>query len=153
MANSIKKFRERAGLTQAQLAEKLGFSVDSIRRYEAGISEPRWSDIAAMCALFAKLGCTPTDLMAEPEATPTPHHAANGLEAGAEKQDKPSPQEIAAEIAEFRDAINDIFPALADRDAYADILLDLKDNGRIDAPEMRAKIERGIRALEASLVA
>ena len=153
MANSIKKFRERAGLTQAQLAEKLGFSVDSIRRYEAGISEPRWSDIAAMCALFAKLGCTPTDLMAEPEATPTPHHAANGLEAGAEEQDKPSPQEIAAEIAEVRDALNDIFPALADRDAYADILLDLKDNGRIDAPEMRAKIERGIRALEASLVA
>lgn len=66
---------------------------------------------------------------------------------------KPTSQEIAAEIAEFRDAINKLFPELADRDAYADILLDLKDNGRIDAPEMRAKIERGIKALEASLVA
>ncbi|WP_277001401.1 hypothetical protein [Cloacibacillus porcorum] len=84
---------------------------------------------------------------------PYPAPAADRLEAGAEGLNKPSPQEIAAEIAEFRDAINDLFPALADRDAYADILLDLKDNGRIDAPEMRAKIKRGIRALEASLVA
>lgn len=71
MANSIRKFREGVGLTQTQLAEKLGVSVDSIRRYEAGTSEPRWSDIAAMCALFAELSCTPTELMAEPESNPT----------------------------------------------------------------------------------
>ena len=84
---------------------------------------------------------------------PYPAPAANGLKAGAESQDKPTPREIAAEIAEFRDAITDLFPERADRDASADILLDLKENGRIDAPEMRAKIERGIKALEASLVA
>lgn len=67
MANSIRKFRERAGLTQVQFAEKLNISLDSVRRYESGDREPRWSDIAAMCALFAGYGCSPEKLMAPPE--------------------------------------------------------------------------------------
>ncbi|EHL68429.1 helix-turn-helix transcriptional regulator [Cloacibacillus evryensis] len=68
MANSIRKYREAAGLTQAELAEMLKNSRQSIVRYETGASEPRWADITAMASI---LGCTPTELMAEPESNPT----------------------------------------------------------------------------------
>lgn len=142
MVNSIKLFRETAGVSQARLAKDLDVRANTIWRWERGERIPHWNDIKAMCAMFR---CSAEQLMSPPGK-----HVARGDDIA--PAIVPSPHEIAAEIAEFRDAINDLFPELADRDAYADILLDLKDNGRIDAPEMRAKIERGIRALEASLV-
>lgn len=66
--NSIKKYREAAGLKQTELAEKLKTSRQSIIRYENDETEPRWSDVTAMATI---LGCTPTELMAEPETNPT----------------------------------------------------------------------------------
>lgn len=143
MINSIKLFREAAGIPQAGLAKKLDVRANTIWRWERGERIPHWNDIKAMCAMFH---CSADQLMSPSVDCPTRQEDAAPTNA-------PTPREIAEEIAEFRDAINDLFPELADRDAYADILLDLKDNGRIDAPEMRAKIERGIKALEASLVA
>lgn len=65
--NSIRMFRERAGLTQLQLAEKVNISLDSVRRYENGEREPRWSDISAMCEVFADQNCSPTQLMSPPD--------------------------------------------------------------------------------------
>lgn len=41
MVNSIRKFRERAGLTQAQFADKLNVSRQSVVRLENDTSEPR----------------------------------------------------------------------------------------------------------------
>jgi hypothetical protein len=64
----------------------------------------------------------------------------------------PSRESIAEEIVEFRTAINELFPELIDKESYADLLLDLKDNGRIDAPGLRTKIIRGIKALEEALL-
>lgn len=40
LPDDIKKFRKAAHLTQSQLAEKVGISLMSIRRYEAGTREP-----------------------------------------------------------------------------------------------------------------
>ena len=58
--SAIKKYREAAGLTQVELAKILNVSVDSIFRYERGNTEPRWTEISAMCELFR---CTPGELM------------------------------------------------------------------------------------------
>lgn len=48
----IKKMRENSGLTQKELASKLGLSVMTIVRYESGEFEPRASEVAAMAELF-----------------------------------------------------------------------------------------------------
>ena len=138
MNNSIKRLRETAKLTQAQFARKLAISTPTIIRYENSEREPRWSDISAMCRLF---NCTAEELMSPPGESP--------ILPSAPPPEKPG--DVAAEIAEFRHAINDLFPELEDKQSYADILLDLSDNGRVDAPEMRGKLERGARALLAAL--
>ncbi|WP_425592137.1 helix-turn-helix domain-containing protein [Cloacibacillus porcorum] len=65
--NSIKKYREAVGLKQAELAGRLCLATMTLSRYETGAREPRWSDVTAMATI---LGCTPTELMAEPETNP-----------------------------------------------------------------------------------
>lgn len=52
---------------------------------------------------------------------------------------------------EFRAAMLDLFPDIDDKEQYANILLDLKDNGRIDDPDIRRKVRRGAEALLAAL--
>ena len=142
----LKKWRLERKLSQVAAGETVNVSQGFWREMEVGIKQ---QSIDTLILISQVTGLSADELLGN--SAVGIHRRAVGM--GAEGLNKPSPQEIAAEIAEFRDAINDLFPALADRDAYADILLDLKDNGRIDAPEMRAKIKRGIRALEASLVA
>lgn len=70
MANSIKKYREKLGLTQLQLADTLKISTVSLSRYENDMRTPHWSDIQTMCQLF---GCTADELMG---SNPTPSPAA-----------------------------------------------------------------------------
>lgn len=61
---NFKKYRELAGLTQAQAAEKLGISTDSVRRYETGFREPRATDLKHMAELY---GCTADMLLKSAE--------------------------------------------------------------------------------------
>jgi transcriptional regulator with XRE-family HTH domain len=42
-AERLQELREKAGLTQAQLAEKSGLPLGSIRNYEQGQREPYWN--------------------------------------------------------------------------------------------------------------
>lgn len=58
--NNIRYFREKAGLTQGQLAKKMGVALDSVSRYENGKREPRASDLRHMAEIFA---CTVDDLL------------------------------------------------------------------------------------------
>ena len=58
--NNIRKFRESYGLTQSQVAEKIGVSLDTVSRYETGKREPRASDLMRMAQLF---GCSIDDLV------------------------------------------------------------------------------------------
>jgi transcriptional regulator with XRE-family HTH domain len=41
----LKALRERAGLTQAQLAERISVKREAVARWEAGGSEPVWSNV------------------------------------------------------------------------------------------------------------
>ena len=56
----IRKYREMAGLTQTAAAKRLYISIDSVRRYESGIREPRSSDLKRMAELY---GCTMEELL------------------------------------------------------------------------------------------
>ena len=57
---NLRRLREKAGLTQAEFAEKVGYSVRGYQKYEQGISHPTPDVIDA----FAKgLGCDPAALV------------------------------------------------------------------------------------------
>ena len=55
----LRKFRENAGLTQAQLAEMSGISLRSVVRYEHGQNV----NIGKLLKLAAALNSTPNDLL------------------------------------------------------------------------------------------
>jgi len=75
--NSIREHREAMipKMTQMQLAEIIGVSVDSIRRYEAGTREPRLSELKKMSEIF---DCTIDDLVANPTPPPAGSEALQG---------------------------------------------------------------------------
>ena len=59
IANKIKQLRASAGLTQEQLANRLGISAQSISKWETGVTMP---DITLLPALSGELGVTIDDL-------------------------------------------------------------------------------------------
>lgn len=59
IANKIKQLRASAGLTQEQLANRLGISAQSISKWETGVTMP---DITLLPALSSELGVTIDDL-------------------------------------------------------------------------------------------
>ncbi len=58
--NPIAKYRLRVGLTQEQLAAKLGVNKMTVYRWESGESFPRKSKLIAMAEIF---NCTPGQLI------------------------------------------------------------------------------------------
>lgn len=66
---SIRRHRTAKGLTQAQLAEAIGRSVDLLSRIERGESAPSFETIEA---LFQKLGVTPAELFGGQPADQAP---------------------------------------------------------------------------------
>jgi transcriptional regulator with XRE-family HTH domain len=60
VAKNIKKYRERAGLAQKDLAEKLNINVSAISNYETGISSPSIDKLAIICDV---LNVRPTVMM------------------------------------------------------------------------------------------
>jgi len=59
IGNKIKQLRVKAGLTQEQLAEKLGISAQSVSKWENGVTMP---DITLLPLLSGELGVTIDDL-------------------------------------------------------------------------------------------
>lgn len=45
----LRALRERAGLTQEQLAERAGVKRGAVARWESGEREPGWSNVVALC--------------------------------------------------------------------------------------------------------
>lgn len=57
----MKELRERRGLTQAQVADKLNVDRSAVAKWEAGDSTPLKKYRPKLCAL---LGCTEAELLA-----------------------------------------------------------------------------------------
>ena len=47
LPEALRLMRERSGFTQAQLAEYLELSRNTVARYEDGITTPKWKDVDA----------------------------------------------------------------------------------------------------------
>lgn len=58
---SMKELRERRGLTQAQIADRLNVDKSSVSKWESGDSTPLRKYRPALCEL---LGCTEAELLA-----------------------------------------------------------------------------------------
>jgi transcriptional regulator with XRE-family HTH domain len=63
MKSVIRHYRKNANLTQIELASLVSVSVDTVRRWESGLREPRASDIKKLCEV---LGCTEAELLNGP---------------------------------------------------------------------------------------
>ncbi len=44
----LRELRERAGLTQQQLGERVGVTWEAVSRWERGAREPSWSNVLAL---------------------------------------------------------------------------------------------------------
>lgn len=60
LGEAIKRYRTEKNMTQQELAKLIPCSVDSIRRWEANVREPRTSDLQRLCEV---LGCTESELL------------------------------------------------------------------------------------------
>jgi transcriptional regulator with XRE-family HTH domain len=66
-AGRLKELRERAGLTQQQLAERAGMNRFGIAKLEQGVTKPWWESVLA---LANALGVTPNDFTCPPSTRP-----------------------------------------------------------------------------------
>jgi transcriptional regulator with XRE-family HTH domain len=67
-SDRLRELREKAGLTQAQLAVKSGLHLSAVTRFEQGLREP---SLATAQSLAAALGVT-CDAFNQPAAKPAP---------------------------------------------------------------------------------
>lgn len=67
-AGRLRELRVAAGLTQQELAERIGVRLGAISRWEAGRREPSWSNILALCAA---LGVSCEEFRKEPQPAPS----------------------------------------------------------------------------------
>lgn len=65
IANNIRLYRKKAGLNQIHLAEDMGISIATLRRWEAGETTPTGSRINE---LAERLGVSPEKIVADNEA-------------------------------------------------------------------------------------
>ena len=60
LATYIRSRRKNIGMTQKELSEKVGVSMNTVARWERNESEPSWSDFIKVCVV---LGMNPLDFM------------------------------------------------------------------------------------------
>lgn len=60
MINTIKEKREAVGLTQAELAEKIGVDTSTVCLWESGKREPKFTSVMKMAKVFA---CSPDQVV------------------------------------------------------------------------------------------
>ena len=63
--HTIKELREKAGITQLMLAERLGIERSTVAKWEAGVSLP---NAAKLPAIADVLGCNISDLFQQDRA-------------------------------------------------------------------------------------
>ncbi|MBI1915407.1 MAG: helix-turn-helix transcriptional regulator [Planctomycetes bacterium] len=87
-AGRLRELRSQAGLTQEQLAEKVGVKRDAIARWERGSREPSWSNVVA---LVNALGVDANAFLQEP-VTPPPAGPGRPRKAPAESAEQQQPK-------------------------------------------------------------
>lgn len=60
MALQLKSLRKAAGMTQGELAQRLGVDISTVGNWERGKTQ---MDVAQLCAVVDLLGCTPNDVL------------------------------------------------------------------------------------------
>lgn len=75
IGRNIASHRRQAGLTQAELAERLNYSDKAVSKWERGESVP---DVVTLVQLAEQFGITVNDLLADPNALP--EESASNLE-------------------------------------------------------------------------
>lgn len=143
----LKKWRLEKNLSQAAAGETVHVSQGFWREMEVGYKQPSIDTLV----LIAQVTGFSTDVLLGNPISDLPEETAEEEGTNLRIKVPPERSEIAAEIIEFRAAILDLFPDIGDKEQYANILLDLSDNGRIDDPEIRRKVRRGAEALLAAL--
>lgn len=63
LKDAIRHYRKKASMLQHELAERLSCSVDTVRRWEQGLRQPRAGDIRRLCEV---LGCSEAELLNGP---------------------------------------------------------------------------------------
>ena len=61
--NRIRLYRERAGLSQVELAERAGLKPSTVSNWEQGLAYPQYRGIKILCKIF---GCSADDLLGLP---------------------------------------------------------------------------------------
>lgn len=105
VAQAIRKHRQAAGLTQAELAERAGLAFETVSRLESGREPPSLRTAVALADAFATsldavVARTPT---ASPKAEPVPADARRLL-AAARKLDPKVLRNLVAVVAALRPA-------------------------------------------------
>jgi transcriptional regulator with XRE-family HTH domain len=96
-AGRLKELRERAGLTQEQLADRAGMNKYGVAQLEQGRNKPSWESVLI---LADALGVTPNDFTQAPVAVadtkrgrprkaPVEAALSGGEEAGEKRKEKP----------------------------------------------------------------
>ena len=63
--SSLKSFRTKTGMTQAELADKVGISVRTLQDYEQGQKDIGGTALRTAVKMAEVLGCKPEDLLEE----------------------------------------------------------------------------------------
>lgn len=63
MSNNLKELRQKAGLTQAQLAEKSGVNIRMVQYYESGFKDLNKAAFETGLKIAEALECDPRDLI------------------------------------------------------------------------------------------
>ena len=71
---NIRQLRKKAGLTQIELAEKVGVSIATLRRWEAGETSPTGTRIVELAEL---LGISPDEIVRDDDSPRNPRPAIN----------------------------------------------------------------------------
>lgn len=66
ITNNVKKLRQAAGMTQADLASRLGITTPSITKWEKGRSNPDLLNVFRMTEIF---GCSVNDIICRDTAS------------------------------------------------------------------------------------